>query len=338
MIRVGVIGCGQWGPNHIRVFSQLENASVVMCADKDEGRLDAVRQLYPSIELVQDYQKVIHSQDIHAVVVALPTKFHEVCVREALVAGKHVLCEKPLALDADVCRELHQLAQEKKRVLMVGHIFLFNPAIQFMKKMIDNQELGCIYYAHSERTNLGPFRYDVNALWDLAPHDISIFHYLFGGKAKQVSARGMNFLGDTLEDVTFANLTYDDNRMVNIHVSWLDPRKVRQITIVGDKKMLVWDDLDVQGPIKIYDKRVEKTDVYYNTYGEFQLLSKEGSITIPSIKMSEPLKVEAQYFIDCIKGSVDASLTDGNMAADVTAVLSAIQDSMQQRGAEVVVS
>jgi len=216
--------------------------------------------------------------------------------------------------------------------LMTGHIFVFNQGIVKLREYIASGEMGKIHYAHSERTNLGPFRYDVNALWDLAPHDISIFNFLFNSAPISVSARGHKCLGGNLEDLGFASIDYPDNIMVNVHVSWLDPKKVRKITVVGSQKMVAWDDLDAEGPIRLFDKHVEKTSVYYETYGEFQLLSREGSITIPKIGFNEPLKSQAQYFLQCIEKNQEPVLADAGKAADVVKTLAAISESINRRG------
>ncbi len=332
MISIGVIGCGHWGPNHIRIFSQLPGSKVVMCADLDEKRLAAMAVLYPQIQTTKNYYDILNNPAIDAVVVALPTNFHFQITREVLLAGKHVLCEKPLSLSGEECLTLKELALQKKRLLMVGHIFVFNQGVVKLREYIQKGELGQVHYAHSERTNLGPFRYDVNALWDLAPHDISIFNYLFDSAPISVSARGHKCLGDKLEDLAFATLDYPNNVMVNIHVSWLDPKKVRQITIIGDKKMVAWDDLDIEGPIKLYDKHVEKTDVFYATYGEFQLLSREGSIMIPKIGINEPLKNQALYFLDCIANNKSPDIADAQKAYEVVRTLSAISESINRKG------
>ncbi len=332
MISIGVIGAGHWGPNHIRIFNQGTSSRVLMCADLDEKRLASIKALYPSIETVKDYKQLLNNPAIDAVVVAVPTNFHYKLTEEALKAGKHVLCEKPLAMTAQECLSLGELAKANKRQLMVGHIFVFNQGVVKLREYIKTSELGTVHYAHSERTNLGPFRYDVNALWDLAPHDISIFNYLFDSAPVSVSARGHKCLGGKLEDLAFATLDYPNNIMVNVHVSWLDPKKVRQITVVGDKKMVAWDDLDIEGPIKLYDKHVEKTNVYYETYGEFQLLSREGSIMIPKIGFNEPLKAQAQYFCECVEKNQEPAIASADKAADVVRTLSAIQESMNRKG------
>jgi len=332
MISVGVIGCGHWGPNHIRIFSQSVDSRVLVCADVDEKRLHSIRAIFPEVQTTKDYKDILKNPAIDAVVVAVPTNFHFKITQEALQAGKHVLCEKPLAMRPEECLQLGDLAASMKKILLTGHIFIFNQGIIKLREYITLGELGKIHYAHSERTNLGPFRYDVNALWDLAPHDISIFNFLFNSAPVSVSARGHKCLGANLEDLGFATIDYPDNIMVNIHVSWLDPKKVRQITVVGNQKMAAWDDLDAEGPIKLYDKHVEKTSHYYETYGEFQLLSREGSITIPKIGFNEPLKAQALYFLQSIKNNQSPSLADAGKAADVVRTLVAIGESINRKG------
>ncbi len=333
MINIGIIGCGHWGPNYIRVFSQLPDTKVLMAADLDAERLKRIKELYPHVELTSQYMEILKNPVIDAVCIATPTVTHFSLTQEALKHNKHVLCEKPLTLKAKECLELKQLSLEKKKNLMVGHVFLFNAGIVWLKDYLKSQQLGKVFYAYSTRTNLGPFRYDVNAFWDLAPHDISIFNFLFGGCPLNVSARGHQCLDRPLEDIAFCSLEYPQNIMVNLHVSWLDPKKVRQITIVGSQKMAVWNDLDSEGPIKVYDKHVERTEVFYKTYGEFHLLSREGNITIPKINSEEPLKVQCQYFIECLKGKSFTTLADAEKAFDVLKTLEAVERSMGEKGA-----
>lgn len=338
MIKIGVVGCGHWGPNHIRIFSSLSDSKVLMCCDISEERLRSVKALFPSIATTGRPQDIFRNNDIDAVCIAAPTASHFSLTKEALEGGKHVLCEKPLALTPEECRHLQELARKFKKILMVGHVFVFNAGIVRLREYLKSNELGTVHYAHSERTNLGPFRYDVNALWDLAPHDISIFNYLFNNSPVSVSARGQRCLGTSLEDMAFATLEYPNNILVNIHVSWLDPKKVRQITIVGDKKMVSWDDLDNAGPVKLYDKHVERTATFYETYGEFQLLSKEGSITIPKIDAVEPLKTQNQYFIECLLKGKTPDIADAQKGLEVVRALCAIQESMDKQGAPVTIS
>ncbi len=337
MIHVGVIGCGHWGPNHIRIFSHSPNSQVLMCADLNQERLKSIKTLFPHIQTTTDYKEILKNPQIMAVCISSPTNTHFALTQEALEHDKHVLCEKPLALTSQECQKLKDLAMQKKKILMVGHVFVFNLGIVKLKEYIQSGELGRIYYAHSERTNLGPFRYDVNALWDLAPHDISIFNYLFDHCPQSVSARGQKCLGTSQEDLAFSTLEYPNDILVNVHVSWLDPKKVRQITIVGDKKMVIWDDLDNIGPIKLYDKHVEKTAVFYETYGEFQLLSKEGSITIPNVGFNEPLKIQDQYFLNCIVTNKESDLADAQKGLEVVKTLCAIQESINKRGVPIAI-
>ena len=296
-----------------------------MCADIDEARLKAVQGMFPSVAVTKDYREILANPQIDAVCIAAPTKFHYQFTKEALAAGKHVLCEKPLAMTYDECMDLKAASEKAKKILMVGHVFVFNAGIRWVKEYIASGEVGRIFYAHSERTNLGPFRYDVNALWALAPHDIAIFDYLLGEAAVSTS-------GNSLEDLAFATLDYPGGKLANIHVSWADPRKVRQITIVGEKKMIVWDDLDTLGAVRVYDKSVERTSKYYESYGEFQLLSREGSITIPKINLGEPLKIQGQYFIDCVEAGRHPGLVDAEKGAHVVRTLAAVQKSMDQNG------
>lgn len=335
MISVGVIGCGHWGPNHIRIFNHLPNSQVTMCADISEDRLNAIKTLFPHVRTTTRYTEIFEDPQLDAVCIASPTNTHFSFSKQALEHNKHVLCEKPLAMSPEECLQLKILSEQQKKILMVGHVFLFNQGIVRLKNYVQSGELGRIQYAHSERTNLGPFRYDVNALWDLAPHDISIFNYLFDSCPVNVSARGQKCLGASLEDLAFASLEYPNNILVNVHVSWLDPKKVRQITIIGDKKMIAWDDLDNVGPIKLYDKHVERTAKFYENYGEFQLLSREGSITIPVIEFHEPLKIQGQYFVNCVEKNQNPFIADAQKGHDVVKTLCAIQKSMDQHGTPV---
>jgi predicted dehydrogenase len=308
-----------------------------MCADLDEQRLKAVKDTFLNIPTTADYKKILNDPRIDAVCVASPTNTHFSITKEALTHNKHVLCEKPLALTVQECAQIKALTAERQKILLVGHVFLFNAGIVRLKEYIQSGELGRVYYAYSTRTNLGPFRYDVNALWDLAPHDIYILNYLFDGAPLNVSARGQRYLGSNLEDVAFVSLEYPGDVIANIHVSWLDPKKVRRLTIVGEKKMVVWDDLQDDGPIRLYDKHVEKTNVYYETYGEFRLLSQEGGVTIPKIDLSEPLKTQAQYFLNCIEKKNFPALADAQKGLDVVKTLCAIQDSIEKKGLSIVV-
>lgn len=328
--RIGIIGCGHWGPNHVRTFSTTPGGKVTMVADLDKDRVNNIGKMFPNIRLLRDYQEMLASDEIDAVVVSTPTRTHYKICKDALLAGKHVLTEKPLCYTTEEGKELVQIATENKRVFMVGQIFLFNSGILKLKEYLEFGDLGKVYYIGSTRTNLGPIRQDVNAVYDLASHDISIFNFLLGGRPTEVSAVGQAFLQKGVEDLAFISLRYPNDVIARIHVSWLDPRKVREITIVGDKKMVTWDDLSPVGPIQVYDKGIIR-EPYYEDYGHFHLLAREGDITIPRIKQEEPLKNQARYFINALKkGHVEIS--DANSGLDVVRIIEAIQQSLAENG------
>jgi predicted dehydrogenase len=332
-LRVAVIGCGHWGPNHIRNFASHQHAQVVSCADLDPSRLQLVRDLFPSVETTDDVRQILDDPRVEAVVIATPTVTHFDLTKRALAAAKHVLCEKPLATNPAEASELVALAREARRVLMVGHVFLFNAGIVKLRELVASGELGRPYYLHATRTNLGPVRQDVDCVWDLATHDVSIFNCLLGSVPLEVSARGAHFLQDGRVDVAFITLTYPNNVLANIWVSWLDPKKVRQITVVGDRKMVTWDDMASGVPITIYDKEVSR-EPFYTTFGEFQLLTKEGNIQIPKVPAGEPLRAQTDHFIASVHaGRIELSGPSDGLR--VVQVLEAISTSIAAKGAPV---
>ncbi len=330
VINIAVIGCGHWGPNHIRAFSSFPNVRVVAAADISRPNLERVGKAYPDLALFEDYRRLLAETDAHAVVISTPTSTHHAIVRDALLADKHVLVEKPLCRASEEGEAVVALAAERGRILMVGQVFLFNRGILKLKEYLQFGDLGRVYTMVSTRTNLGPIRKDVNAVYDLASHDIAIFNFLTGSAPIEVSASGAAYLQPGVEDLAFITLRYPSDLLAHVHVSWLNPRKVREITIVGDKKMLVWDDLATVGPICIYDKGVVR-EPYYEDYGQFQLLAREGDISIPRIQLEEPLKAQARYFLDGLRrGSLTVS--DGKSGLEVVRVLEAAQASLSQRG------
>jgi predicted dehydrogenase len=332
-VTFGVIGCGQWGPNYIRNFSSLPGTTVIAAADTSQARLNTLKVQHPTVHFTQQANEILHDESIDAVVISTPTQTHATLTKDALESGKHVLVEKPMCAHAPDGEELIRLARRKHKILMVGHTFLFNNGILKLKELLKYGDLGKIYYVNSTRTNLGPIRADVNAVYDLASHDVSIMNFLFDGLPTEVSAVGQDFLQKGIEDLAFISLRYPDDVLGRIHVSWLDPRKVREITIVGDKKMVTFDDLAIQGPVQIYDKRVVR-EPFYEDYGHFQLLAREGDITIPRVALEEPLKNQARYFLSCIlKGTIEVS--DGRQGVQVVRVLEAIQKSLRAGGAAV---
>ena len=332
-ISVGVIGCGHWGPNHIRVFSALTGSTVTAVADPDERRLEAVGESHPAVRRVTDYRELLNQESLNAVVVATPTRMHYGIAKAALEARKHVLVEKPLCLTTLEGEELVRLARQNGVVLMVGQVFLFHNGIAKLKEFLEAGEAGTLYYIGSTRTNLGPIRQDVNAVYDLASHDVSIFNWLLGSRPLTVSAVGEAFLQEGIEDIAFISLRYPNDVLARIHASWLDPKKVREITIVGARKMITWDDLAPLGTVQVFDKSVVR-DTYYADYGHFQLLAREGDITIPRVQLEEPLRKQARHFLSAIKRG-RAELSDGESGVEVVRTIEAIQRSIKARGAPV---
>lgn len=335
-IRIGVVGCGYWGPNHLRVFSQLGGSRVTAFSDLDPKRLATIGAQYPDAKGYADFRELIASPEVDAIVVCVPTKKHFEIAKAALEGGKHVLCEKPLTVDPHEAKALASLAESHKRILMTGHVFLFNPGILKLKELITAGTPGRLFYLRALRTNLGPVRHDVNAVYDLASHDIAIFNFLMNAQPVSASAVGQAFLQPGIEDLAFISLKYPNDVMANIQVSWLDPKKLREIVVVGDKQMVVWDELAPAGPISIYDKGIVK-EQYYDTFGQFQLLAREGDITIPRVKPAEPLKVQNQAFLDCIRAGT-IGFSDGPFSVGVINALDAIARSLAAGGAQTTVN
>jgi predicted dehydrogenase len=334
-VRVGVLGFGQWGPNHVRNFRAIEDCDVVRVCDTTPARLGLVRKQFRDLDTTSDPAAITEAKDVDAVVVATPVQTHFALVKQALEAGKDVLCEKPLAATVDECRALCDLAAAKRRVLMVGHVFLYNPGVQHLKVDLDRGELGRVYYMDATRTNLGPVRRDVGAIHDLASHDISIFNYLLGALPADVSATGGFFLQEKIEDIGFLTLRYPKGVVCHVHTSWLNPRKVRNLTIVGDHKMAVWDDMNNLEPIRYYDKGV--TADHYSSFGEFQMILRDGAIMIPKVKLFEPLMRQDQDFIDCVRAQ-RVPAASGEFGLAVVRVLEAALESLRQDGRAVKIS
>jgi predicted dehydrogenase len=331
-IRIAVVGCGHWGPNHIRNFQALPGVSVDWAVDKSAQRRSHITSLYDRVRTTDNLDEVLADPTCDAVVVATPVFGHHAIARAAIDAGKHVLCEKPLCATAAECEDLIAAARAKNVVLMVGHVFLFNGGILKLKELIRFNDLGRIHYASAVRTNLGPIREDINAAYDLASHDISIFNFLFDSSPVSVSASGRSYLKPGIEDVVFITLDYPGDVLVAIEVSWLNPKKVREITLVGDKKMATWDDL-AASPICVYDKGVAR-EPYYDSYGEFHLLTREGDMMIPKIALEEPLKRQARFFVDSLRKGT-ATVCSGERGLDVVRTLEAINESIRRGGARV---
>lgn len=332
LVTIGVIGCGYWGPNLIRNFINLKDSNVKMCSDVLDDRLTHMKNLYPSLRTVTNFREIIEDPEIEAVVIATPVSSHYSISREALEAGKHVFVEKPLAGSVEEGIELIKLANEKKRILMVGHTFVYTAAVNKIKDLINSGELGDIYYISTSRVNLGLFQEDINVVWDLAPHDVSILNYILDTRPITVSAIGRSYIQPDIQDVAFMTLSYPGSILANIQVSWLNPSKIRKTTVVGSKKMLVYDDVSSLEKIRIYDKGVT-VQPHYDTFGEFQLSYRYGDISIPKLDDAEPLKIECQHFIDCVAGSCEPR-SSGVHGLEVLLSLEAADKSMKSNGAE----
>lgn len=330
-VRLAQIGYGYWGPNLARNFHQLAGAELAYVVDGNPEALDRARRLY-GCRTADDPKTMLADPAVDAVVIATPARTHFTLAQDALRAGKHVFVEKPLAMSTAEARTLIDLAATRQRVLMVGHVFEYNPAVRYIKEAMEAGELGEIFYLYSRRVNLGRVQSDVNALWSIAPHDISIVLFLLGQLPEAVSCQGASCLNGIVEDVIFLTLHFPGDVLCHTHVSWLDPSKVRELTVVGSRKMIVYDDVSTEGKVRIYDKGVyRKGDPIY---GEFQYRLHSGDILIPRIDMREPLQLECAHFIDCIRNGQQPQ-TDGENGLRVVAVLTAGQRSLEQGGSKV---
>jgi predicted dehydrogenase len=330
-IGIGLVGYGHWGPNHARVFNQLQGCRVLVVADRDPQRLQVAGRQAPGAMTTTDFDAVIQHPEVNAVVIATPTLTHHSLVKAALLAGKDVLVEKPISYTSHESAELVALARERDRILMCGHIFLFNPGVRKLREYIEQGTLGRIYYMAATRTNLGPLRTDVNALHDLGSHDVSIFHHLLDGRPREVSAWGEAYLQHDVEDVTFACLEYPNRTLCHMHVSWLNPLKERTLVVVGDKKMAVWNDGSPLEAIRLYDKGPMK-EPYYDSFGQFQLALRDADVLIPKLRAEEPLTAQDQHFLDCVR-TRRTPLTDGVFAHEVVLALEALHHSLRRGGA-----
>ena len=305
MINVAQIGVGYWGPNLLRNLTSNTNCNVKTVVELSKERQHFVQALYPQINISDDIQSVLSDSSIDAVIIATPVSSHYDLTMMALRSGKHVLVEKPMAKKTSEVLNIGKLAKEKNLVAMVGHTFLFNSAVRYIKKLIESNELGEIRYIYSQRLNLGRIRNDVDALWNLAPHDISIIQYWLGEPVpKSINKIGMDYVQNGIDDVTFMNIIYPDNVMAHIHVSWLDPHKIRKMTVVGSKKMVVYDDIS-ENKVMIYDKGIDRMAVLgeqmdFDNPNTFSFNHRSGEVHIPVINWVEPLKTEIDHFLDCI--------------------------------------
>ncbi len=336
MINLGVIGCGYWGPNHVRNFSSLSRSNVLICCDKGVKRLEHMAGLYPTIETTTEAEDLFNDQRLDAIVLATPVFTHYDLASRALMSGKHVLIEKPMSHSVETCLSLIRLSEEMKLVLMVGHTFEYTAAVNKVKQLMDSEELGEPLYISSIRVNLGLFQPDINVSWDLAPHDISIINFLLGDMPVSVNCQGKSHYKKNVEDVATITLNYTNGVIAFIHSSWLDPNKIRKTTIVGSKKMLVYNDIESQEKIKIYDKGVDAPP-YYDTYGDFQFSYRYGDIYSPRLEDYEPLKKQSRHFLDCIENGLQPK-SCGYNGLRVVSVLEAASESLRKNGQAVPVN
>jgi predicted dehydrogenase len=333
MPKVAVVGCGYWGPNLIRNFHSLGNAEMVMVCDQDADRLAYLQSIYADIKVTQHLNDVLNDADIDAVAIATPVQTHFALASKCLQAGKHTLIEKPMARSVAECRGLIELADQKERVLMVGHTFAYTAAVRRIKEIYLSGEIGEIQYISSRRLNLGLFQNDINVAWDLAPHDISIILNVLGKKPTSVNCQGKAHLNPNVEDVTNMTLNFENGTFAIVQSSWLDPNKVREFTFVGSQKMLVYDDVEPTEKIKIYDKRVESPP-HYDTFAEFHYSYHYGGMYAPHLQHVEPLKVECAHFIECIESGSRPD-TAGEDGLEVVQILEAASTSLRNGGGEV---
>lgn len=337
MVRVGVIGAGHWGPHLIRNFDNKRTSIVAWVADRDARRLAEVRARFPDVQVTADADDVLNDDAVDAVVIATPSSTHYPLAKAALERGKHVLVEKPITTSSDEGDQLVAIAEQAGRVLMVGHVFVYNAGVRAVKRYIDAGALGRVYYISMVRTNLGPIRMDVNAAWDLAAHDVSIVNYWLEGEPAAVSAVGGTWINPGLEDAVFATMRYPNDVLVNLHASWLNPRKARDITVVGETHMLTLDDMNLTEPLRIYDKGVAEettSPLFTDSFASFRASIREGDITIPKVGVGEPLRTECDHFLACIMEG-QSPMTDGASGVAVVRALEAISRSVKDGGAEV---
>ena len=341
LVGIGVVGAGYWGPNLVRNFQAASGVDMVAVADRDRERLERLGALFPGVELCADMEELLSDDRIQGIALATPADSHFSLASQVLEAGMGGFVDKPLARSANECEELIRLADIQKQVLMVGHTFEYNAAVQYVEDCIGRKELGEVYYIYAQRLNLGVVRRDVNALWNLAPHDISIALRWLKQMPIRVDARGYTYLQEGIEDVVYLNLEFANGVAVHIHVSWLDPGKVRRTTVVGSEKMIVYDDASTDAKIQLFDKGIDRRGIGgslgdFDSFGKFQLIQRAGDVLIPQIDFAEPLRTECQHFVECVVEG-RTPITDGANGLRVGKVLEAASDSLAEGGASVAI-
>lgn len=333
MVQIAVIGCGYWGPNHIRNLDALDESNVKSICDLNIERLHYLQALYPKVSITTNYNEIVEDKAIDAVVIATPVSTHFDIAQKCLDAGKHVFIEKPMATSSKQCDLLIQTAELKKLKIMVGHTFLYTAAVRKIKAIIDSGEIGDLLCINSRRLNLGLLQNDINVAWDLAPHDLSILLYILDKKPISISCQGQSHYVESIEDITSITLNFPGSLFATIQSSWLDPKKIREMTIVGTKKMIVYDDIEPIEKIRIYDKHVNSPP-HYDTFAEFQYSYHYGDCYIPYIRQEEPLKLECQHFVDCVSNG-ETPISDGWNGRQVVELLEMSSASLKNNGQSV---
>lgn len=335
-ISVGVVGCGYWGPNLIRNFKSVPSCHLAGICDLDENRLRHLKSLYPDLDTYTSAEQFLNLPKLDAVVVATPVRFHHPIAKAALEKGKHVFIEKPMASSSAECEDLIQLAKKNGLTLMVGHTFLYSGAVRKIKDIIRAGDLGEIRYINSRRLNLGLFQKDINVAWDLAPHDIAIILHVLGESPVGVNCQGNAHVTPGIEDVTNMSLTFKNQRFATIQSSWIEPRKVREMTVVGTRRMIVYDDLQPIEKIRIYDTRVERPP-HYDTFAQFQYSYFYGDSYIPYIKQEEPLRLICEHFLECIRTGRQP-ISSGEDGLEMVRILEASSQSLKKQGVQISIS
>jgi len=334
MLNIGVVGYGYWGPNVARNFHAAAGAKLVAVSDVSEKRLAAAQATFPFITVMKDPLELIHSKSVDAVAIVTPVFAHHEMAKAALLADKHIFVEKPFTSTSDQARELIELAAKRNLRIMVDHTFLFTGAVRKIKQVIDSGELGNLLFYDSVRVNLGLFQHDVNVIWDLAPHDLSIMAHVIDKKPVALAAHGSVHFDGKYEDIAYVSIEFEGNGFIaHFHVNWLSPVKVRQTLISGDKKMLVWDDLSPDEKVKIYDRGVDVKSANGQKNGIHELLVsyRSGDVYIPKLEATEALKAEAQYFVECVEKNQEP-FNDGQAGLQVVRLLEAADESLKQGG------
>jgi len=330
----GIIGCGYWGPNYVRALSDLK-MHIEYCGDLSQKNLENIANLNQNIKVTTNSDEIIKSNKVDAIIITTPPNTHYELAKKCLEHGKHVLIEKPFVTTHTEGEELVRLAEKMNKKLMVGELYKFNPGVMKTKELINAGELGRIFYAYSERTGLGPIRKYANALWDLAVHDISIATFILGSLPLSISAKAEPYIHENVEDLVFLTMTFPGNVLYSIHASWLAPIKTRKLTVVGSKKMIVFDDVNKDESVKVFERRIELQSL--NTtplYSDHQLVVRMGDVSIPQIEHSEPLKNQLQHFIDCIVND-KVPLTSGKSSLTSIRIMEAADESIRNKGKEI---